>query len=43
MKRLLAVLTAFSLAFSCAVRAGAGNTTETADYIALTFDDGPYP
>ena len=41
MKRLLAVLTAFSLAFSCAVRAGAGNTTETADYIALTFDDGP--
>lgn len=41
MKRLLAVLTAFSLAFSCAVRAGAGNTMETADYIALTFDDGP--
>ena len=41
MKRLLAVLTAISLAFSCAVRAGAGNTTETADYIALTFDDGP--
>ena len=41
MKRLLAVLTAFLLAFSCAVRAGAGNTTETAGYIALTFDDGP--
>lgn len=41
MKRLLAVLTAFSLALSCAPSAGAGNTTETADYIALTFDDGP--
>ena len=41
MKRLLAALMAISLAFSCAVRAGAGNTTETADYIALTFDDGP--
>lgn len=41
MKRLLAALMAISLALSCAPSAGAGNTTETADYIALTFDDGP--
>lgn len=41
MKRLLAVLTAISLVFSCAPSVEAGNTTETAGYIALTFDDGP--
>ena len=41
MKRLLAALMAISLALSCAPSAGAGNTTETAGYIALTFDDGP--
>ena len=41
MKRLLAALIAISLALSCAPSAGAGNTTETAGYIALTFDDGP--
>ena len=41
MKRLLAVLTAFLLAVSCAVHAGAGNTKESKGCIALTFDDGP--
>lgn len=41
MKRLLAVLTAISLVFSCAPSVEAGNTKETAGYIALTFDDGP--
>ncbi|MEI3078838.1 MAG: hypothetical protein V8T00_05935 [Oscillospiraceae bacterium] len=41
MKRLLAVLTAISLALSCAPSAEAGNTKEAAGYIALTFDDGP--
>ena len=41
MKRLLAVLTAISLAVSCVPGAKAGNTKEAAGYIALTFDDGP--
>ena len=41
MKRLLAVLTAISLVFSCAPSVEAGNTKEAAGYIALTFDDGP--
>ena len=41
MKRLLAVLTAISLVFSCALSVEAGNTKEAAGYIALTFDDGP--
>ena len=41
MKRLLAVLTAISLVFSCAPSVEAGNTKEPAGYIALTFDDGP--
>ena len=41
MKRLLAVLTAISLAVSCVPGAKAGNTKEPAGYIALTFDDGP--
>ena len=41
MKRLLAVLTAISLVFSCAPSVEAGNTMEAAGYIALTFDDGP--
>ena len=41
MKRLLAVLTAISLVFSCAPSVEASNTKEAAGYIALTFDDGP--
>ena len=41
MKRLLAALMAISLALSCAPSVEAGNTKETAGYIALTFDDGP--
>ena len=41
MKRLLAVLTAISLVFSCAPSVEAGNTKEAAGYIALTFVDGP--
>ena len=41
LKRLLAVLTAISLVFSCAPSVEAGNTKEAAGYIALTFDDGP--
>ena len=41
MKRLLAVLTAISLAVSCVPGAKAGDTKESQGCIALTFDDGP--
>ena len=41
MKRLLAVLTAISLAVSCVPGAKAGDTKESQSCIALTFDDGP--
>ena len=41
MKKVAAVLCAFALCLSCAASVSAGNTRETAGYIALTFDDGP--
>ena len=41
MKRIVICAMALSLLFSCAADAAAGNTRETAGYLALTFDDGP--